>query len=603
VMSSVVQDLTYTIILRDSKSYAAKPFLAAMVSFGGSNNLTFDQLQKAGPHNGKCVWAKSLVKTSQKVPLEKVQAFYKTTVGNVLSRYENESGPINFALPILQPIISATEFVAKAVKLQLMTPDTVDFCRAPFSLPSNPSLLAMAVGENDLEVFASAQLVLPQGGDSTGEAAASQDGIDLTGDQANSSSAASGGQSCKSSNVFNIQNGGWTQTDKAGGFVSLVVEESETQMASGADQVLESSHRAGQVLKSSDEGDQVLKSSDYAGQVLKSSDDAGQVLKSSNDDDGDLIQENGVENEPSGDGDANPEVVIGGNENEMDDDRVADDALSMAELLSVEEQNHPIVSKLVETVKRLQAKMRKQDKMIMSLNQLTVSQELTIQTYQQSDAEDVAKVLMPSLKSGLGDIKKQLAESLKGQMDQIKVLIKEEGKSALGTDIAGLKSSIATLSTKTGDNYRLTQTSLGAISLIGSNLTAAGLGSQQQQGTSFSPKLDSTPLPASGFSSTPSPSGPPRKSLSRWEGSRTENNSGFKQKSGQGRIKSAARSLAPQLGPSKVVMTSSKPNLLPTMMKSKDSQPSLPRLTQEQVDLRLGKLQSQQSGQKRARRN
>ena len=92
-MSSMVQGSTYTIILQENKTYAAKPYLAAMVSFEGQDNLTLDQLQKAGPHNGKWVWPKTLVKIDQKIPLENVLAAHKNTVGAVLSRYENALFP------------------------------------------------------------------------------------------------------------------------------------------------------------------------------------------------------------------------------------------------------------------------------------------------------------------------------------------------------------------------------------------------------------------------------------------------------------------------------------------------------------------------------
>ena len=604
-MSSLVQGLTYTIILRENKTYAAKPYLAAMVSFEGQDNLTLDQLQKAGPHNGKWVWAKNLVKSNQKIPLEKVQVAYKNTVGAVLSRFENEFGPINFALPIPESIYTAPEFIAKALSLLLMTQDTLEFCKTPFSLPppapaTGPiasSLLTQAVGENfggDLEAFASAEIVI-QVDASTADVPLSQEGSHQGAGQANSSLAPSAGQTNKPSNVFARGNGGGkAQTQKAVRFFPLVDEASETALT-------------GQTSKSSTD-DTLLPVEDLTQEnEVDGQESAGADVGGNQESAGDV----GGNHESTGDDgaplDVNPsEVGIGGGDQEMDDDRVAHDALSMATLLSVEEQNHPVVAKLVETVKHLQGKIKKQDKMIMSLNQLTVNQELTLRTFHESSAEDVAKSLMPSLKAGLGDIKKQMVDAMKEQMDQIKGLVKEEGKSALGTEIAGLKSSIASLATKAGDNFRLTQTSLGQISLISSDLTAAGLG-RQQQDSSFSPRLGSTPLTAPRFSSTPSPVGRPAKSpsgqLSRWGGGAAVNNSGLKLKSDQGKIKSAARSLAPELATSQGNNPSSNPNLSSSVSRAKNyTWPSLPRLTQDQVDQRLGRLQGQ-SGTKRAKKN
>ena len=81
------------------------------------------------------------------------------------------------------------------------------------------------------------------------------------------------------------------------------------------------------------------------------------------------------------------------------------------------------------------------------------------------------------------------------------------------------------------------------------------------------------------------------------------NNSGLKLKSDQGKIKSAARSLAPELATSQGNNPSSNPNLSSSVSRAKNyTWPSLPRLTQDQVDQRLGRLQGQ-SGTKRAKKN
>ena len=61
------------------------------------------------------------------------------------------------------------------------------------------------------------------------------------------------------------------------------------------------------------------------------------------------------------------------------------------------------------------------------------------------------------------------------ELDEVKKLVKEEGKTGLVQELAGIKSSISTLTTKMAEVMKLEQSTMGAAALVNDNLKAAGI--------------------------------------------------------------------------------------------------------------------------------
>ena len=151
-------------------------------------------------------------------------------------------------------------------------------------------------------------------------------------------------------------------------------------------------------------------------------------------------------------------------ESARDLDRDVEDALLQAETLS---EDNPVYTNLVATVKRLQSSHKDQCKMIRTLNHLSLAQESRLLAYQANSAEQIAAGLAPTLKNTLQELKREAKKEMLQEIGELK----EEGKQ----ELAGIKSSIATLTIKVDEVMKLGQSTMGAAALVNENLKAAGI--------------------------------------------------------------------------------------------------------------------------------
>ena len=158
VGDEMIKEHCYVAVLRSSKEFDAKPFLTAVVSLLGPDNLTYHQLMKAGALNGKFVWTRTMVSNKPKGPgpktVQEGLEFYQETVDTVLFNHEDKHGPLGYKLATLEmlPILSASKFVGHAISLGLMSLDTLTRCKTSSSslqptlgLSSSPAVCIMSL--------------------------------------------------------------------------------------------------------------------------------------------------------------------------------------------------------------------------------------------------------------------------------------------------------------------------------------------------------------------------------------------------------------------------------------------------------------------------
>ena len=428
----MIKEHCYVAILRSGKQFDAMPFMTGVISLSGPDNLTFHQLMKAGSLNGRFVWTRTMVGNNGKEPypktLQEAYTFYQETIDAIVYNYENKHGPLNkshnLAILDLQPILSAPQFIEHAVTLGLMTADTVARCRNTSvsfaALPPHASSAgcSSAPPSGASPLLSGGNIVRPEA-----------DSPSLP-SQAESTSVSSAARPAESTpEEVNTAPPPQKTAPSTGDPVFLAMKENGLDFGAPAANV------EVEVGDGEGEGFQLAR----------------------------LMEE---ENDRQAD-------------EELDFDRLAEDAILQVQALPVEEQQHPVVKSLGDTVKRQQVKIKELQGIVHSLHQLTATQDQTLREFQSSSAEDIIPGILPAIKKALGSIKQEITKGFDEKVDSLLVAVKEQGSAALATEVSSLRSCLATTAGKVSETNLLVQNTMGAVIMLDKNLTSVGLGSRE----------------------------------------------------------------------------------------------------------------------------
>ena len=450
VGAASIKEHCYVAIVRSNKEFDAKPYLTGVVTFLGPDNLTYHQLMRAGALNGKFVWTRTMVNTRSKDPKlapktpQEGLAFYRDTIDTVLFNHENKHGALDFKLSTLEmlPILSASQFVGHAIALGLMAPDTLTRCKI-----SSSSLGPKLCPVPSADVAAS------------------------VGSAASTGMAASGGSSAASVADPSVESLAPGSSSLPGAVV--------TPPASTLPSVSPTSSFGGHAST--------------AGVPVVPFDSPPLPENTSGDSLRLAMQESGLEvEEPAANVEVNTEegddftlARLTEEENarrdtgeEVDYDRLAEDAVLQIRTLPVGEQQHPVIKSLGDTVKRQQVKIKELQDINHSLQQLSAMQDQELKEFQSTSAESIVPGILPAVKKALGSFKKEISQGLEDKLDNILVAVAEQGNSAMANEVASLRACLATTSGKVMETNILCQNAIGAVIMVDRNLASVGLGSR-----------------------------------------------------------------------------------------------------------------------------
>ena len=163
---------------------------------------------------------------------------------------------------------------------------------------------------------------------------------------------------------------------------------------------------------------------------------------------------------------------------EAEFERMTEVSLLKIKTLPADEQQHPMIKDLEDTVRRQQAKIKELRADNLSLNQLTAMQDQNIREFQSNSAESIIPGILPAIKQALGSIKKEVTQGVDERMDSLLSAIKEQGQAPLATELSQLRSCLATTAGAVSETNLLVQSTMGAVILVDRNLKSVGLGSR-----------------------------------------------------------------------------------------------------------------------------
>ena len=433
----MIKEQCYVAVVRSSKEFNAKPFLTGVVSLLGPDNLNFFQLQKAGTLNGVFVYFRTMVGNKTKGPgpktLQEATEFYQETIDAVIYQYEKDHGPLGFKLATLPmlPILSGPEFIDHAISIGVMSAGTVAKCKLS-SASLAPTLPPVSLGGGPAPVSGPSSATglpsLPVGAASVSVVAPPQSGPAAA---AATSAAGSSGRNIAPSPEENA-----SSTDDP---LQKAMIENNIEVA--ANEEVQDAFAGGE------EGE------DFQHARLMEVENAGQGL-----------------------------VV----EEVLDFDRLAEDAVLDIQALPLAEQQHPVIKRLGDTVKRQQGKIKELQGIVHSYQQLTATQDLNLREFQVSSAENIVPGILPAVKQALGSIKTEVNQGFDEKVDNLLVAINEQGSAALASEVSSLRACLATTAGQVAEINHLVKSTMGAVILVDKNLSAVGLGSREAN----APKID-----------------------------------------------------------------------------------------------------------------
>ena len=423
-----VHGKVYAFILLADGSFNSRPLMAGMVKLDPSDGVTYKRLEAAAALNGHRFWAKKIVEEGDHLPLDEVESKFKLLVEEFQSKYEEKIGKLmSSGVPCLNKIASGLTFVDRAASIAVFSPETV---QRFWVLRDNPSV-ASRLPYNALPTLPS--------------------------EEANSSlSPTSPSPSCPSPPLPAL-----SSTSPAS---PKEVSPSPKEVSPSLKEVSPSLPGESVTPTPSPEVPKGGNTDQFALAVKEIGLGDVSVLNSTME----LIIVDDVSGLGEQEEGCQVEVPT------IDLDREVEDVLQQVESLPIADRASKVYSSLVATIKRLQGSHRKQESMIRSLNQLSAAQDLRLQSYQADSAEDIAEALSPALKKAVGDVRKEMKKEIREELEEMKKVMAEEARTST-QELAGIKSSLSTLSTKVVELGHLGQSTMGAAALINESLKASGI--------------------------------------------------------------------------------------------------------------------------------
>ena len=512
----IVHGIAYVAVLREGDLYGAKPLAAALLTFRGQDELTWNEFRKAASAVGKDVFCIKAVHLNKTETLDNILYFMSQVVNDAKLRYSEKhpSSPLPAGLPIVlsKQLMTAPQFVKHCISLEYLPPNSTEMCKQkPYPPPSHAQDVGGRAPNSKLSSHPSATTV--------------QQRAPILAPTSSHPSAATVQQRAPILAPISSHPPASTVRERA----PILAPTSSTPSAITVQQrapilAATSSHPSATTVQ-----DPVRAA----------------------------MEENGLENlvsvpevkVPSGDGDI--EQVEGGGA-ELEDDRLIEDALEKISALPHSDQQSPAIISLGNTIKTLKGSLAKVKRRNLSLMELTILQDTELKAIKQSSADAIIPGLLPELRKAMSEIKKDVNSEVGDQLEQIKNLIKSEGVSTLTPILEALELTMKGVSAQTNDNNQLVKNAMGAAFKIDWNLSAVGMGvrdpssppinipsilleiatrlGSRQHSSSSHPTPPSSSLmsssnpspsaPPSRFmaSSSPSPSAPPRKlKMSKWD--------------------------------------------------------------------------------------
>ena len=122
-----LRDHSYVAIVQSHDDYGAKPLLTGIFTPVGEKNFDEKTLRKAGIYNNISIFTKTMIKPGRSLPVKEASKFYRETVKNHVSRYEEKSLMKLKSLPHLPlEVLTGPEFITMAIHHNLMAEDTLD---------------------------------------------------------------------------------------------------------------------------------------------------------------------------------------------------------------------------------------------------------------------------------------------------------------------------------------------------------------------------------------------------------------------------------------------------------------------------------------------
>ena len=162
-----------------------------------------------------------------------------------------------------------------------------------------------------------------------------------------------------------------------------------------------------------------------------------------------------------------------------------EDVLELVQALPPAERQSAFFDCVLTTMHTLQKSVKDKKDMIAAQSRLIVAQDLKLKSFQESAAREIIPGIIPGVERAMEKIKGDLKSCLEENLDKIITVVKAEGKSAMGPELAGIRSAIATSTTKTVDLNQPIKEILTKTKETAHSLSSLGLQGEDQDEEAF----------------------------------------------------------------------------------------------------------------------
>ena len=393
----------YAAFVNSSGDFGARPFMSALLKMDAKEGLTYKMMEKSASMNNLLFWTKIVVPEGQTKEMEEVSQVMGEWQDHFTSNFLTKSKGQPLPEAILCPqdgngsprIITGAQFIDAAISVGLFAKGTLEKTKGllPKSLNTTIGTITLSLGKTAGKLT------------STPSTSRSPD---------NPSNAVDGGATpLPGPNSF--------QTQPGGEFVSDVTD----QVKAAFEEV---------------RGE---------GGSARARDQQGQLSP-------ERVEEEAGE---QGSGEVGETVVTDtakGN-NMAEEDKLVEDVLELVQALPPGERQSAIIDCMLTTMHTLQRSVKEQKDMVAAQSRLIVAQDLKLKSFQESAAREIIPGIIPGVEKAMAKIKGDLRSCLEENLDKIITAVKAEGKSAMGPELAGIRSAIATGTTKVADQNKTIQ--------------------------------------------------------------------------------------------------------------------------------------------------